>query len=99
MLSFWFHTFHLFIKFYLKYSQQLNILTAEIVDFIVVWMFGVQKSCNFLSNNKFRLVSALLIISTATSTPHAPGRINNCIHEQPLESRPFEPDSLGSLLE
>lgn len=72
MLSFWFHTFHLYIKFYLKYSQQLNILTAEIIDFIVARMFGVQKSCNFLSNNEFRVVSALLVISTATSTPPPP---------------------------
>lgn len=72
MLSFWFHIFHLHIKFYLKYSQQLNILTAEIVDFIVAWMFGVQKSCNFLSNNEFRVVSTLLVISTATSTPPTP---------------------------
>lgn len=89
MLIFWFHTFLLYIKFNLKYRQQLNILTAEIVDFIVAWMFGVQKSCNFLSNNEFRVVSALLVISTATSNPHPSGGINNCIHEPPLESRPF----------
>lgn len=98
MLILWFHTFALYIKFYVKYSQQINILTAEIVDFIVVRMFGVQKSCNFLSNNEFIVVSALHVISTATSTPHPPDGIKNCIHEQPLESRPFEPDSSGSHL-
>lgn len=51
-------------------SQQLSILTAEVVDFIVVCMFGVQKSCNFLQQQEFRVVRSLLCISTATSTPN-----------------------------